>query len=202
MNQPIRHLAIVLLIATLCACGKSAEQREQERLAREAAVQKAIADSQAEERAKDRRMREAAATEANERIMRESAQRDVELTKASAKDAAAARAQAVIDQAKQQEESAMRVYLDRLRYSRGDPELVEIRNAHLAPKRNGLCADLAIKDKSGRFTTGFKRVVVTDARVSSEEPPVRETLTQFLVFQLAARDTGCFPDVQQTRITQ
>jgi multidrug efflux pump subunit AcrA (membrane-fusion protein) len=190
------------MIATLCSCGKSSEQREQERLAREAAVQKAIADSQAEERAKDRRMREAASAEANERIVRESSQRDVELTKASAKDAAAARAQAVVDQAKQQEENAMRVFMDRLRYSRGDPELVEIRNPHLAPKRNGMCADVAFKDKNGRFTTGFKRVVVTDARVATEEPPVRDTMTLFLVFQLTARDTGCFPDVQQTRITQ
>jgi len=48
----------------------------------------------------------------------------------------------------------------------------------------------------------FRRVVVTDARVTVEEPPVKEMLAQFLVFQLAARDTGCFPDVQNVRILQ
>lgn len=202
MNRHTLAVATLILLASLCGCGKSAEQREQERLAREVAVQKAIAASQAEERAKDQRMLAAAKTEADERIARENAQRDAELVKASASDAAAARAQAALDQARAQEEAAMRVYVDRLRYSRGDPELVEIRNASLSPKRNGLCADFAVKDKNGRYTSGFKRVVVTDLRVAPEEPPVRDTLTLYLVFQIAARDTGCFPDVQQTRIAQ
>ena len=201
-NGRIRTLVALLLLAILCACGKSAEQREQERVAREAVVQKAIADSQAEERAKDRRMLEAATAEASERIERANAQRDSELAKASARDAAVARAQAIVDQQRLQEETAMRAYLDRLRESRGDPALVEVRNAQLSPKRNGLCADFAIKDKNGRYTTGFKRVVVTDTRIAPEEPPTRELLTLFLIFQIAARDTGCFPDVQQTRIAQ
>jgi hypothetical protein len=201
-NGRIRILVALLLVAIICACGKSAEQREQERAAREAAVQKAIADSQAEERAKDRRMLEAAIAEANERIERANAQRDSELAKASARDAAVARAQALVDQQRLQEETAMRTYVDRLAVSRGDPALVEIRNAQLAPKRNGLCADFAVKDKNGRYVAGFKRVVVTDTRIASEEPPTRELLTLFLIFQIAARDTGCFPDVQQMRIAQ
>jgi len=46
------------------------------------------------------------------------------------------------------------------------------------------------------------RVVVTDASVAPEEPPNRETLTLFLLFQIAARDTGCFPDVGQLKIMQ
>lgn len=196
------YLVLLLPLALLFACGKSAEQREQERLARETAVQKAIADSLEEERAKDRRMLEAAAAEANARIERENAQRDAQLAKAAAQDAAAARAQAVIDLQRQQEEAAMRTYVDRLRLSRGDPDLVEIRNVQLSPKRNGVCATFAVKDKNGAYTTGFKRVVVTDTRIAPEEPPTRESLTYFLIFQIAARDTGCFPDVQQTKIAQ
>jgi hypothetical protein len=43
-------------------------------------------------------------------------------------------------------------------------------------------------------------VVVSDASVTPEEPPNRETLTLFLLFQIAARDTGCFPDVAQLKI--
>ena len=197
-----RNLGVLLLLALLCACGKSAEQREQERAAREASVQKAIADSQEEERAKDRRMLEAAASEAAARIERENAQRDAQLAKAAAQDDVAARAQAAIEQQRAQEEAAMRAYLERLRLSRGDPALVEIRNAQLSPKRNGLCADFADKDKNGRYTAGFKRVVVTDTRIAPEEPPTRELLTYFLIFQIAARDTGCFPDVEQTKISQ
>jgi hypothetical protein len=44
--------------------------------------------------------------------------------------------------------------------------------------------------------------VVTDSQVAVEEPPTKELMTQFLVFQIAARDTGCFPDVQNVRILQ
>jgi hypothetical protein len=187
----------LLLMASLCGCGKSAQQLEQERLAREAAVQKAIADSVAEERAKDQRMLESAAAEASERIAREERQRNPELEKAAASDAAARRA----EQQRAAEEGALRIYTDKLRYSSRDPASVEMRNAQLAPNRNGMCAEFNAKDKNGRLA-GFKRVVVTDASVTPEEPPNRETLTLFLLFQIAARDTGCFPDVAQLKIMQ
>ena len=32
--------------------------------------------------------------------------------------------------------------------------------------------------------------------------PTRNTLTQFLLFRIAARDTGRFPDVEKVRILQ
>ena len=47
-NHRIRAVAVLLLIVGLCSCGKSDRQLEQERLAREAAVRKAIAESIAE----------------------------------------------------------------------------------------------------------------------------------------------------------
>jgi hypothetical protein len=197
----IRDVVALLLIASLLGCGKSGEQREQERLAREAAVQKAIADSVAEERAKDQRMLESAAAEARERIAREDRQRDRELEKAAANDAVSRRVQALADQQRAADEGALRVYTDKLRYSTSDPASVETRNAQLSPMRNGMCAEFNARDKNGRYT-GFKRVVVTDARVTPEEPPTRETLTLFLLFQIAARDTGCFPDVLQLKILQ
>jgi hypothetical protein len=34
---------------------------------------------------------------------------------------------------------------------------------------------------------------VTDARVATEEAPTREAMSQCLLFQIAARDTGFFP---------
>jgi hypothetical protein len=191
---------VFLLCAGLCGCGKSAEQQEKERFTREAAVRKAIADSVAEERAKDQRMLDAAAADARERMVREQ-QRNQMLDQAAAKDAATQRAQALADQQRAADEGALRIYTDKLRYSLRDPASVETRNAQLSPNRNGVCAEFNAKDKNGRLA-GFKRVVVTDRGIATEEPPVRETLTQFLLFQIAARDTGCFPDVQQIRITQ
>jgi hypothetical protein len=201
LNRRIRDVIALLLIASLMGCGKSGEQLEKERLAREAAVQKAITDSVAEERAKDQRMLDAAATDARERIAREDRQRDSQLDKAAANDAVARRAQALVEQQRAADEGAIRIYTDKLRYAMRDPASVETRNAQLSPLRNGMCAEFNAKDRNGRLA-GFKRVVVTDARVTPEEPPVRETLTQFLVFQIAARDTGCFPDVQQVKIMQ
>ena len=199
-TRSIRDSVVLLLILCLWGCGKSAEQQEKERVARDAALQKAIAASVAEEHAKDQRMLDAAAAEARERIARDQ-QRNQELDQAAAKDAVTLRAQALAEQRKAADEGAVRIYTDKLRYSLRDPESVETRNAKLSPNRNGMCAEFNAKDKNGRFA-GFKRVVVTDKGVAPEEPPVRETLTQFLVFQIAARDTGCFPDVQQLRITQ
>jgi Na+-transporting methylmalonyl-CoA/oxaloacetate decarboxylase gamma subunit len=199
-NRHILGVVVLLLIVSLWGCGKSAEQQEKERVAREAAVQKAIAASVAEERAKDQRMLDAAAADARERIAREQ-QRNQELDQAAAKDAVALSAQALVEQRRAADAGAVRIYTDKLRYSLRDPASVETRDAQLSPNRNGLCAEFNAKDKNGRFM-GFKRVVVTDKGVAPEEPPVRETLTQFLVFQIAARDTGCFPDVQQLKITQ
>jgi hypothetical protein len=196
-KRRIQAVLALLLSASLCGCGKSAQQLEQERLAREAAVQKAIADSVAEERAKDQRMLESAAAEASERIARENTQRDLGLDKAAANDAVAKRA----EQQRAAEEGALRIYTDKLRYSTRDPASVETRNAQLSPKRNAMCAEFNAKDKNGRYA-GFKRVVVTDASVTPEEPPTRETLTLFLVFQIAARDTGCFPDIAQIKVMQ
>jgi hypothetical protein len=200
-TRPSLAVIALLLTAGLSGCGKSAEQVEQERRTREAAVQQAIAASVAEERAKDQRMLDAAAAEARERLAREDRQRDQGLDKAAASDAAAAQAQAMTDQQRASEESALRYYTDRLRYSNRDPASVETRNLQISPKRNGMCAEFNAKDKNGQFA-GFKRVVVTESRVTPEEPPGRDTLTQFLVFQIAARDTGCFPDVQQIKILQ
>jgi hypothetical protein len=42
--------------------------------------------------------------------------------------------------------------------------------------------------------------VVTDTAVNTEEPPNRETIPYFLAFQVAARDTGCFPDVLNVHV--
>ncbi len=200
-NNRTRAVVVLLLVVSLCGCGKSADEAEKERLAREAAVQKAIADSVAEERAKDQRMLDAAAAEARERIAREDRQRDQGLDKAAASDADAQRAQALFEQQRAADEGAVRIYSDKLRYSMRDPDSVVVHNPQLSPKRNGMCAQFNAKDRNGRFA-GYKRVVVTDRGVAVEEPPNRETLTQFLVFQIAARDTGCFPDVAQLKVVQ
>jgi hypothetical protein len=188
----------LLVLAFLGGCGKSSDQLERERLAREAAVQHAIAESQAEEREKDRRMRESAAVEANDRIARQETVRDQGLARAAAADAVAAQA----EQQRAADADLLRRYTDKLKQSVPDPASVDMRYAALSPKRNGMCAWFNAKDKAG-LIAGLKRVVVTDARVATEEQPTtRDAMTQFLLFQLAARDTGCFPDVQQVKITQ
>lgn len=189
---------MLALLALLDGCGKSAQQQEQERLAREAAVQMAIAKSQAEEREKDRRMRDQAAAEANARMERENTVRDTGLAKASAADAAYAKLKNDADEKLAAETRTIMQYFERLRQYVRDPESLQTRNVQLSPKRNGICAEFNAKDKAGRYA-GFKRVVVTDGRVAPEEPPTRDTLNQFLIFQIAARDTGCFPDVQQVK---
>ena len=194
-------LVALSLLALLSGCGKSAEEQEQARLAREATMQKAIAASLAEEREKDRRMRDQAAAEASTRIERENAVRDAGLAKAAASDAAYAKLKNEADEKLAAETRAIMQYFERLRQYVRDPESLQTRNVQLSPKRNGLCAEFNVKDKSGRYA-GFKRVVVTDARVAPEEAPTREMLNQFLVFQIAARDTGCFPDVAQVKFLQ
>jgi hypothetical protein len=194
-------VATLSLLALLSGCGKSAEQQEQTRLAREAAMQKAIAESLAEEREKDRRMRDQASAEASMRIERENAVRDAGLAKAAASDAAYAKLKNDADEKLAVETRTTMQYFERLRQYVRDPESLQTRNVQLSPKRNGICGEFNVKDKSGRYA-GFKRVVVTDARVAPEEAPTREMLNQFLVFQIAARDTGCFPDVQQVKFLQ
>lgn len=201
MKNVLALVATLSLLALLSGCGKSAEQQEQARVAREAAMQKAIAESLAEEREKDRRMREQASAEASTRIERENAVRDAGLAKAAASDAAYAKLKNDADEKLAVETRTTMQYFERLRQYVRDPESLQTRNVQLSPKRNGICGEFNVKDKSGRYA-GFKRVVVTDARVAPEEPPTREMLNQFLVFQIAARDTGCFPDVQQLKLLQ
>lgn len=188
-------LLLVVVAITGAGCGKSGEQVAREKAAREAAMQKALADSIAEEREKDRRMREAAAEQANERLAREAAAHEVELAQAATE-----QARPSVERQKAELADALRKYTQRLMQSVDDPASAQVRKAELSPKRNGMCAELNAKTK-GSYT-GFKRVVVTDTRVTVEEPPTRDALTQFLVFQIAARDTGCFPDVEKVRILQ
>ena len=188
---------IVLLLASLAACGKSAEQIDREQTARKVAMQKALADSIAEEQEKDRRMRDAAAQQANDRIAREAAAHELEVARA----AAAAPVGPTAEQQQAERSNTLRRYTDKLMQTVNDPASAQIRKMELSPRQNGMCAEFNAKTRAGAFA-GFKRVVVTDIRVTVEEPPMRDTLTQFLLFQIAARDTGCFPDVENIRILQ
>jgi hypothetical protein len=196
--NPCSILAIALLTTIgLAACGKSSEQLEQERLARQVAMQKALAASVAEEHEKDRRMRDAAAEQADERIAREAGAYEFEV----AAKAAAVQAGPTPEQLQAERAAALGTYTDRLMQTVTDPTSAQVRKMELSPKQNGMCAEFNAKTRAGSYA-GFKRVVVTDTRVTAEEPPTRDTLTQFLLFQIAARDTGCFPDVEKVRILQ
>jgi hypothetical protein len=192
-------MLVVLLLPTisLAACGKSSEQMEREHVARQVAMQKALEHSAAEERAKDRRMRDAAAREANERIARETVEHELEAARAPA----AVQAGPTPEQLQAERAAALRIYTDKLMQTVNDPASAQVRKEELSPKQNGMCAEFNAKTRAGSYA-GFKRVVVTDTRVTAEEPPMRDTLTQFLLFQIAARDTGCFPDVEKVRILQ
>jgi hypothetical protein len=161
-------------------------------------MQKALEDSIAEERAKDRRMRDAAAEEVNDRIAREAAAHELEV---AAKAAAAVQAGPTPEQRQAERDNTLRKYTDKLMQTVNDPTSAQVRKMELSPKQNGMCAEFNAKTQAGSYA-GFKRVVVTDTRVTAEEPPTRDTLTQFLLFQIAARDTGCFPDVEKVRILQ
>jgi hypothetical protein len=195
--NPCSIVAVALLTTIgLAACGKSSEQMERAQVARQVAMQKALEDSIAEERAKDRRMRDAAAEEVNERIARETVEHELEVAKA----AAAVQAGPTPEQLQAERAAALRRYTDRLMQTVSDPASAQVRKVELSPKQNGMCAEFNAKTRAGN--AGFKRVVVTDTRVTAEEPPMRDTLTQFLLFQIAARDTGCFPDVEKVRILQ
>ena len=175
-------------LVLLAGCGKSSEELEKEK-ARAEALQQAIEASLAEERAKDQAMKASAAAEAAEHIEQATAEFEEERAK-----------QQPSPETLQMEE-ALRRYTERLRASVNDPASMQLRNPVYSPKKNGMCAEFNAKDKSGGFA-GFKRVVVTDTAVNTEEPPNRDTLAYFLAFQVAARDTGCFPDVQKVHVLQ
>lgn len=188
-------LAVVLLpVIALAACGKSSEQVERENAGRQVAMQKALADSIEEEHEKDRRMRDAAVTQANERISRENAAHELEAASIVAGGPTPEQLQA-------ERADTLTRYVNKLVLTLNYRTGVEFRKMGLSPKQNGMCAEFNAKTKAGTYA-GFKRVVVTDTRVAVEEPPLRDTLTQFLVFQIAARDTGCFPDVEKVQILQ
>jgi hypothetical protein len=192
-------VGVLLLPAiSLAACGKSSEQMAREQMARQIAMQKALEDSVAEEHEKDRRMRDAATEQANERVARETAEHELEV---AAKAAAAVQAGPTPEQRQAERDNTLRKYTDKLMQTVNDPASAQVRKMELSPKQNGMCAEFNAKTRAGGFA-GFKRVVVTDTRVTAEEPPTRDTLTQFLLFQIAARDTGCFPDVEKVRILQ
>ena len=192
-------MLVVLLLPTigLAACGKSSEQMEREQVARQVAMQKALEHSIEEERAKDRRMRDAAAAEVNGRIAHETVEHELEVAKAPA----AVQVGPTLDELQAERAAALRRYTDKLMQTVNDPASVQVRQLELSSKQNGMCAEFNAKTRAGSYA-GFKRVVVTDTRVTAEEPPMRDTLTQFLLFQIAARDTGCFPDVEKVRILQ
>jgi hypothetical protein len=197
--NPCSMVAVALLTSIgLAACGKSSEQLEREQVARQIAMHKALEDSIAEEHEKDRRMRDAAAEQAHERIAREAAAHELEV---AAKAAAAVQAGPTPEQRQADRDNTLRKYADKLMQTVNDPASAQVRKMELSPKQNGMCAEFNAKSRAGSYA-GFKRVVVTDARVTAEEPPTRDTLTQFLLFQIAARDTGCFPDVEKVRILQ
>jgi hypothetical protein len=190
-------LALALLAASdLSGCGKSTEELDKQATARRLVMEKALAASLAEEREKDRRMRDGAAAQASERIASDAAEHERDL-------AQTALARAVVTPQQQEAERAgvLRKYADKLRQSTNDPASVQMRSAELSPRLNGMCAEFNAKTKAGTYA-GFKRAVVTDFRVAVEEPPTKELMTQFLLFQIAARDTGCFPDVQSVRILE
>jgi hypothetical protein len=200
VNVLLRAGAFALALALACmaltglsACGKSPEQIEKETTAQRFAMERARAASLAEEREKDRRMRDAAAAEAGERIASEAAEH--------ARDLARIAETRPAEQQQAERADAFRKYTEKLRQFMTESASVQVRNMELSPKLNGMCAEVNAKTKAGAYA-GFKRAVVTDLRVAVEEPPTRELMTQFLLFQIAARDTGCFPDVQSVRILQ
>ncbi|HKW80524.1 MAG TPA: hypothetical protein VJQ49_05915 [Casimicrobiaceae bacterium] len=187
-------LLIALALAVAAGCGKSGEQRARERIAQQAAMEKARADSIAEEREKDRLMREGAALQAREHLERDAAQHEQEV-------AAAAAAGRSAEQRDADRAAMLARYTEDLRRTVGDSASLQLRNAEVSPKGNAMCAEYNARSKTGAYA-GYKRVVVIDGRVATEEPPVRASLPQFLAFQIAARDSGCFPDVEKVKILQ
>jgi hypothetical protein len=191
----IRYGLVVaaLLGCILAGCGESKEH-EQQRVAREAALRQALELSLAEEREKDRRMREGAAAQASERLAGEAAEHEQEVARA-------ATAPPSPEQQQAERAKLLRQYTETLTRTAADPASVQVRNAELSPKQAGMCAEYNARNKAGAYA-GYKRVVVIDNRVATEEAPTRDTLAQFLAFQIAARDSGCFPDVENVKILQ
>ncbi len=192
----IRYCLVVAVLLALAAagCGKSDDQREGERIAREAALRQALERSLAEEREKDRRMREGAAAQASERLASEAAEHEQEVARAAA-------APPSPEQQQAERANLLRQHTETLKRTLNDPASMQLRNAELSPKQNGMCAEYNARNKAGAYA-GYKRVVVIDNRVATEEAPTRESLPQFLAFQIAARDSGCFPDVENVKILQ
>ena len=192
----IRCLTLVALLLACAAggCGKTSEQREEARVARETALREALEKSLAEEQQKDRLMREGAAAEAFERLVNEATEHEQEVARAAA-------APPSPEQQQAERANLLRQYTEMLKKTVGDPGSMQLRNAELSPKQTGMCAEYNARNKSGAYQ-GYKRVVVIDNRVATEEAPTRETLPQFLAFQIAARDSGCFPDVENVKILQ
>ena len=192
----IRCLTLVALLLACAAggCGKTSEQREEARVARETALRQALEKSLAEEQQKDRLMREGAAAEAFERLVNEATEHEQEVARAAA-------APPSPEQQQAERANRLRQYTEMLKKTVGDPGSMQLRNAELSPKQTGMCAEYNARNKSGAYQ-GYKRVVVIDNRVATEEAPTRETLPQFLAFQIAARDSGCFPDVENVKILQ
>ena len=190
----IRYLLVALLLVCIGGCGKTSEQREQERIARETALRQALEKSLAEEQQKDRRMREGAAAEAFERLVNEAAEHEQEVARAAA-------APPTPEQQQAERGNLLQQYTETLKRTLADPASMQVRNAELSPKQPGMCAEYNARNKAGAYQ-GYKRVVVIDNRVATEEAPVRESLPQFLAFQIAARDSGCLPDVENVKILQ
>jgi hypothetical protein len=192
----IRSLALALLLLACAAagCGKTSEQREQERIAQETALRQALEKSLAEEQQKDRSMREGAAAAAFERLVNEAVEHEQEVARAAA-------APPNPEQQQAARANLLRQYSETLKMTLGDPGSMQLRNAELNSKQTGMCAEYNARNKAGAYQ-GYKRVVVIDNRVATEEAPSRETLPQFLAFQIAARDSGCFPDVENVKILQ
>src|ERR1700682_3229809 len=167
---------VVALLATigLAACGKSSEQMERD-AARQVAMQKALADSLAEEHEKDRRMFDAATEQVNERMAREAAAHEREAARATA-------AGPTLEQQQAERAETLRRYTDKLMQTIKDPVSVQIRKMELSPKKNGMCAEFNAKMRTGS-DAGFKRVGVTDTRVTPEEPAQGQTFTHVLFFQ-------------------
>lgn len=187
-------VVVALLGCVVAGCGESKEQRERQRATREAALRQALELSRAEEREKDRRMREGAAAQASERLAGEAAEHEQEVARAAA-------APPSPEQQQAERENLLRQYTETLKRTVADPASVQVRNAELSPKQTGMCAEYNARNKAGAYA-GYKRVVVIDNRVATEEAPTRDTLAQFLAFQIAARDSGCFPDVENVKILQ
>src|SRR4029079_19144812 len=157
----IRYLLVALLLVCIGGCGKTSEQREQERVARETALRQALEKSLAEEQQKDSRMREGAAAEAFERLVKEAADDEQEVGRAAA-------APPTPEQQQAERANLLRQYTETLKRTLADPASMQLRNAEFTAKQTGMCAEYNVRNKAGEYQ-GYKRVVVIDNRVATEE---------------------------------